>query len=83
MLSNDDGYVDACYKAFKQLYPDIVRHNVVSYGNNKHTWVHVIHPSGSSGRHIPDWLKKSTGKQASKREAALGGVEYSDVLQIL
>jgi hypothetical protein len=80
MLSNDDEYVDACYSAFKRLYTDIVRHNAVSYGNSEHTWVHVIHPSGSSGRHIPDWLNKSEGKQASKREDALSGVECSGVL---
>jgi hypothetical protein len=83
MLSNDDDYVDACYSAFRRLYPDIVRHNQVCYGNSKHTWVHVIHSSGSSGRHIPDWLNKSTGKQAQKREAALAGITKSGVLHDL
>src|SRR5690606_32719571 len=56
LLSNDDDYVDACFAAFRRLYPDIVRCSSVSYGNARHTWVHVVHSSGSSGRHIPHWL---------------------------
>lgn len=80
MLSNDDDYVDSCYQAVKKIYPDVVRHNEVSYGNKQHKWVHVIHPSGSSGRHIPDWLEKTTGKQARKRDLALLTVKRSGVV---
>jgi hypothetical protein len=79
MLSNDDGYIDSCLAIMKSIYPDIMKLNMVSYGNNDHTWIHVIHPSGSSGRHIPDWLYKSHGKQAMKREAALEGIRISGV----
>ena len=83
MLSNDDGYIDACYLVFKHLYPNIMRHNQVSYGNDQVTWIHVIHPSGSSGRHIPAWLNDETGKQAMKREAALAGVRISGAISVL
>lgn len=80
LLSNDDEYVDACFAAFKELYPDIERLTSVTYGNDRLTWVHVVHSSGSSGRHIPHWLSYSTGKQAGKREDALKGVARSGVL---
>lgn len=83
MLSNDDNYIEACYSVFKDLYPNIMRHSQVCYGNDEHTWVHVIHPSGSSGRHIPDWLNKSVGRQAQKRDAALVGVHRSGVMNDL
>ena len=83
MLSNDAGYIDACFLTMKYLYPSVVRHNQVSYGNDQTTWIHVIHPSGSSGRHIPTWLGSDTGKQAMKREAALEGVRISGVLEEL
>ena len=67
----------------KYIYPNIVRHNQVSYRNDQVTWIHVIHPSGSAGRHIPDWLNDETGKQAMKREAALAGVRISGAVKVL
>lgn len=83
MLSNDDDYMDSCFKIMKQLYPDVMKINDVSYGNAEHTWVHVIHPSGSSGRHIPAWLHGTSGKQARKREFAIAAVRHSGAAQLL
>lgn len=80
LLSNDDDYVDACFAAFKTIYPDIQRHSSVTYGNQARTWVHVVHSSGSSGRHIPHWLDRSYGKQADKRDQAIRGVVRSGVV---
>ena len=83
MLSNDDAYMDACFSTMKYLYPNIVRHNQASYGNDQVTWIHVIHPSGSSGRHLPAWLNDETGKQAMKRDGALAGVRISGAIKVL
>jgi hypothetical protein len=81
MLSNDDAYMEACYSTMKYLYPNIVRHNQASYWNDHLTWIHVIHPSGSSGRHIPAWLNDENGKQAMKREDAIEGVRIAGAVQ--
>jgi len=80
MLSNDDDYIASCFSLVREIYPHIEKKNDVSYGNSQHTWVHVIHPSGSSGRHIPHWLENSTGKQAQKRTFALAAVKASGAL---
>ncbi len=74
LLSNDDHYVEACFARMKVLHPDIQRINEMAYGNDRVTWVHVIHPSGSSGRHITDWLDSERGRQAEKRELALAAL---------
>lgn len=74
MLSNDDDYVDACYEQMRKLHPDLKRINAVAYGNKQVTFVHVIHPAGTSGRHIPDWLEATKGKQALKRDMAIAAL---------
>ncbi|WP_028765324.1 hypothetical protein [Shewanella colwelliana] len=71
LLSNDDGYVDACYEQFRNLYPGLKRINPVAYADQERTWVHVIHPAGTTGHHFNDWLDMAVGKQAHKRDWAL------------
>ncbi len=79
MLSNDDNYVEACMNTFKIVHPDIKKINDVAYANNQVTFIHVIHPSGASGKHIPDWLNGTTGKQAYKRELAINAIKSSNI----
>jgi hypothetical protein len=55
-------------------HPDLKRINAVAYGNKQVTFVHVIHPAGTSGRHIPDWLEATNGKQALKRDMAIAAL---------
>ncbi len=83
MLSNDDGYVDACYNSFRTVYPNLHRINPVAYTNDVVTWVHTIHPSGAAGKHRIDWLNSTKGKQATKREYALEAVNNSGVIELL
>jgi hypothetical protein len=83
MLSNDDEYVLACVNAIRKIHNGVSKLNDVAYGNNQVTWVHVIHPSGASGRHIGDWLSAPDGKQAKKRELAKRAVRQSGALDTL
>jgi hypothetical protein len=77
MLSNDDTYVDACAEAIARVHPALLRVNPVAYRTHGVTWVHVVHPSGASGKHIPMWLEATSGKQAAKREWAIAAVNDS------
>lgn len=74
LLSNDDAWTQYCFEVVKQLHPQAVRLNEVAYKTGNVTWVHVVHPSGSSGRHIPAWLKAAEGKQGRKGRQALEAV---------
>ena len=78
-MSNDDDYMNSCFEALHKLHPDFIRHNQVSYGNNRVTFVHIVHASFSAGRHRESWLKNDSGKQAGKREMAIEGVKISGV----
>jgi hypothetical protein len=70
-----------CGKTITNLHRDVKRLNEVAYGNARVTWVHVIHPSGSSGRHIPTWLAMSTEtRQGLKGVLAYQAVERSDAV---
>ena len=71
MLGNDDRYINFCKDLMCKFHDDIKQINGVSYGNNKVTFVHVIHPSGLSGIHLKNWLTSKEGKQAQKREEAI------------
>jgi hypothetical protein len=70
MLSNDDAYVEACFAAVRRLHTRVRRINEVAYGDGRATWVHIVHPAGTSGRHIPAWLNGEFGKQGRKMRAA-------------
>ncbi|HVM62620.1 MAG TPA: hypothetical protein VMV72_17295 [Verrucomicrobiae bacterium] len=78
MLSNSDSYVQLCRRTITNLHRDVKHVNEVAYGNAGVTWVHVIHPSGSSGRHIPTWLAMLTDtRQGLKGALAYQAVERS------
>ncbi len=73
-LSNADEWVELCFRIVKKLHPGTRRLNQIAYRSDRVTWLHVVHPSGSSGRHIPAWLGRSTGKQGEKGRMALEAV---------
>ena len=78
MLSNSDSYMQLCRRTITNLHCDVKQLNEVAYGNEGVTCVHVIHPSGSSGRHIPTWLAMSTDtRQGLKGVLAHQAVERS------
>lgn len=71
MLGNEDGYADSCFEAIGRIHSGVRRINKMAYEADGKVFVHVIHPAGTSGRHIPDWLHGSGGKQATKRMLAI------------
>jgi hypothetical protein len=71
MLGNEDGYADSCFEAIGRIHAGARRINKMAYGVDDKVFVHVIHPAGTSGRHIPAWLHGSDGKQATKRKLAI------------
>jgi hypothetical protein len=74
MLSNDDGYVGACFERVGRLHAGVRRVNDVAYADGRTLWVHVVHPSGSSGRHIPHWLEGARNRQGDKMRMAKAAV---------
>jgi hypothetical protein len=74
MLSNDLTYVEACKEALAIVHPELTRLNPVAYRTGAVTWVHVVHPSGASGKHVPAWLDATEGVQAQKREWAIAAL---------
>ena len=79
LMSNDDEYIESCFRAFKALHPKLERFNDVSYTNGEVMWVHIIHAAGTAGRHREDWLHGESGKQARKRELAIQAIKMSGV----
>jgi hypothetical protein len=78
MLSNSDSYTQLCRRTITNLHGDVKHLNDVAYGKAGVTWVHVAHPSGSSGRHIPTWLAMSTDtRQGLKGVLGYQAVERS------
>ncbi|MFG1379732.1 hypothetical protein [Xanthobacter autotrophicus] len=69
LLSNDDGYIDACFAAIRRLRPSTRRINDVAYGDEEITWVHIVHVGGPGKNHIASWFA-GEGRQGSKRIAA-------------
>lgn len=67
MLSNEDAYVDACYKRVRQLHPNTRMINEVAYGDDRVTWVHIVHVGGRGVNHIEDWIAGRDNKQGRKR----------------
>jgi hypothetical protein len=74
MLSNDDDYVDACREMMRRIHPGLRTVNGMAYAVRQVLFIHVVHPSGASGRHIRDWLDGKSGKQAEKREQSLAAL---------
>jgi hypothetical protein len=77
MLSNDLTYVEACKEALTKVHPELTSINPVAYRTGAVIWVHVVHPFGASGKHIPQWLDGADYLQAQKREWAVAAVEVS------
>ncbi|VTZ27658.1 hypothetical protein MPC4_180001 [Methylocella tundrae] len=69
LLSNDDGYIDACFGAIRRLRPSTRRINDVAYGDETITWVHIVHVGGPGKNHIASWFA-GEGRQGGKRVAA-------------
>src|SRR6185437_16755852 len=71
LLSNDDAWIDYCFQIVRRLHAGARRVNDVAYRTGDVMWIHVVHPSGSSGRHIPAWLGGADGKQGRKGQLAV------------
>jgi len=73
-LSNADPWIEFCFEVVRRLHPEIRRVNDVAYRSGTVTWVHVVHPSGASGSHIPAWLNGEEDKQGLKGRMAVQAV---------
>jgi hypothetical protein len=74
LLSNDSDYVVACINTLRAIHPDLRVINPVGYAVGHVLFVHVVHPSGASGRHVKDWLNGKYGIQAEKCRFAVHAV---------
>lgn len=74
MLSNDAAYVEACRAMVVKIHSELLVVKPVAYRTGAVMWVHVIHPSGASGKHVPAWLDGRDGTQAQKRQWAMAAV---------
>ena len=81
LLSNDDAYVAACRRAFSKTESGIAAlpGNTVAYGNERVTFVHVVHPAALRGRideprkgnHVANWFAGGEDSQGRKQRDAL------------
>ena len=82
LLGNSDKYIDGCMSLFKNEHSNINRINEVAYGNDKTTWVHVIHAK-ARGSYVPQWLEGKDAAIGRKLKPAIDAVQASGVLQHL
>jgi hypothetical protein len=71
---NAASYIEFCVETLRAIHPGLRVVNRVAYEVGDVRFVHVVHPSGASGRHIKNWLEGKTGAQPEKREAAVAAV---------
>jgi hypothetical protein len=75
MLGNSTPYIQYCTERLRQVHPNFRTLNPVAYAVGQVRFIHVVHPSGSSGRHVSDWLTGKAGVQATKRVLAMQAVQ--------
>lgn len=80
MLGNSNAYVERCMRLMSQEHPAIRRINAVSYGTDRVTWVHALHPK-AQGAHLLNWLSGNATAVGRKFAPALAGVLHSGVVQ--
>lgn len=84
LLSNDDGYIEACFAAIRRLRPNTRLINDVAYGDDEITWVHIVHVGGPGRNHIASWFE-GIGRQGNKRisaQKALGKLTSPLIAQV-
>jgi hypothetical protein len=85
LLSNDDNYVDASFRAFAAVDETIrmMPGNAVAYGNERVTFVHMVHPAALRGRidepgpgnHVANWFAGGADSQGRKQQQALRALQ--------
>ncbi|MEK4031516.1 hypothetical protein WOA01_00145 [Methylocystis sp. IM2] len=75
MLSNDDEYVEECRKRITELHPATRPINPVAYGDERVTWVHIIHFGGQGFNHMNSWMTGATNKAGRKGDWAVEAVQ--------
>jgi hypothetical protein len=74
LLSNDDKYVDACFRRLSPLHTELKRINSIAYSDGRVTWVHTVHGSPLAQSHINTWLEGGDTIQGKKQREAIAAV---------
>ena len=70
LMSNDDDYVEACFDRIARVRPGLKRLSEVAYSDDRVTFVHIAHCSGTSVSHQQKWLARAEGRQGDKARLA-------------
>lgn len=76
LLSNDNDYVEACFRRLRSLHPSMKRVNSVAYSDGRVTWVHTVHGSSLAQSHINVWLDGGNSAQGLKQRAAVEAISH-------
>jgi len=74
LLSNDNEYVDACFRRLSSLHPTLKRINSIAYSDGRVTWIHTVHGSPLAQSHINTWLNGGDEIQGKKQREALAAI---------
>ncbi|ORE97758.1 hypothetical protein [Aurantimonas sp. 22II-16-19i] len=77
LMSNEDDYVEACFDRVGRVRPRLRRINEVAYADDRITFVHIAHCSGTSISHQQKWIARAAGRQGDKARLADAAVRLA------
>ena len=75
LLSIGNSYIEDCFQRIQKLHTGVRRINHVAYGDEKVTWVHVVHFGGPGINHINSWLGDAPNVVGQKRRLAVQALQ--------
>ncbi|WP_247297753.1 hypothetical protein [Bradyrhizobium sp. 179] len=76
LLSNDNDYIEACFRQLQSLHPSMKRINRVAYSDGRVTWIHTVHGTSLAQSHINAWLDGGDTAQGLKQRAAVEAAKH-------